>query len=576
MSSLSAVVEKLIHGLGLTEFPCGPGPWRWAVGGEDRADTEDTGSLLDFLDSETSPWHQDQDWSPQAASLRRLAVLSPKALTKNTINGHFTTLRISDKDVCVIDEELVRFTKLEELVLSANSLTDVPSRFLPASLRVLEVRNNHISSLSSLTSAPPPSLLYLGLAWNPLSSAEDISHLTGLHWPALVCLDLRFCDYSDQCVLLGALSSLPCLRSLLLEGNPFSLTSSYPGLTIDSLPQISCLDTQWISVEERQAFKGLAHITGVESACARATLRLGRLQGIPDPRIPNECDFPLVSFSYSVSYDFYTHSLPDKQGNKCETMIEDTKVGLSPEVTREAVDPCIQAITGEHVSSHSTHRLPWSECIDFSETQTHVVKDLRGFKSFLNQGMCIRVEEEKILSWPVSSEDAAGTKPGPKETKAGKGKETPNKAVPTKDKPKDKKKKALPELVQDAPIRRTLVSQHVPLHSLLQTGQRLEMICDFGPLALESHSHDKDVKVKEEKKKEESKRGRGGSEKKNTAAKGKGKPTKESDEGSVMSSHIESVSVELWVDLGRWKSAAEAQLQLTPSKDSNHQPLDHR
>lgn len=64
--------------------------------------------------------------------------------------------------------------------------------------------------------------------------------------PQLVCLDLSDCEFKDQQALLSALSTLTCLRTLVLEGNPFTLAPSYPGFTVDSLPQLSCLDTSWI------------------------------------------------------------------------------------------------------------------------------------------------------------------------------------------------------------------------------------------------------------------------------------------------------------------------------------------
>lgn len=48
------------------------------------------------------------------------------------------------------------------------------------------------------------------------------------------------------------------------------------------------------------------------------------------------------------------------------------------------------------VSRHSTSKLTWSECMDFSDTQTYTVSDLEGLKRFLNQGLYLRIEEEKV------------------------------------------------------------------------------------------------------------------------------------------------------------------------------------
>lgn len=58
---------------------------------------------------------------------------------------------------------------------------------------------------------------------------------------------------------------------------------------------------------------------------------------------------------------------------------------------------------------------------------------------------------------------------------------SPAKSAATKDKPKDKKRKSVPDLVQGSPVRRTLGSAHVSLQSLVQGGQKVTVICDFGP-----------------------------------------------------------------------------------------------
>ncbi len=48
------------------------------------------------------------------------------------------------------------------------------------------------------------------------------------------------------------------------------------------------------------------------------------------------------------------------------------------------------------VSRHSTSKLTWSECMDFSDTQTYIVSDLESLKRFLNRGLHLRIEEEKV------------------------------------------------------------------------------------------------------------------------------------------------------------------------------------
>ncbi|XP_051278475.1 leucine-rich repeat-containing protein 43-like isoform X1 [Dicentrarchus labrax] len=611
-NTLSAVLEKQIHRLCLKDFPCGYGSWRKTGYGAGGAETEETDALLDLLSCPHSPWLYDESWSPQAPALRQLAVLAPERLHAGFIYNYFTTLRIVDKGVSVIDDGLLKFSKLEELVLSANKISDIPAVNLPSTLKILELRANQLSALNSLTSCPPPRLHYLGLASNKLRTHEDVSHLTGRHWPLLVCLDLSDCEFQDQQTLLNALSTLPCLRTLVLEGNPFILACCYPGFTVDSLPQLSCLDASWISPEERHCFRGMAKMSGLIVDRASATVSVGRMRGIPDPLLSadeNTPDFPVVTYRYFITYEFLSHQTPmnlkldseskfdaaatthvtdggssdaDFNPNKKETSKLDRRDSMCTE------DTCRDTA---HVSRHCTSKLTWSESMDVSDTQTYIVKDLSGLKRFLNQGLYLSIEEEKVLSWPAVSEDVTVAKPSRtgKEKKGAKGKESPIKSGSTKDKSKDKKKKSLPELVQDTPIRRILGSVHVPLQSLIKRGQKVNVLCDFGALhtepeveAIQTPEKGPGKKIKEDKKKEEKEsKHRGGSDTKqrNTASsKGKGKGRKECEmdvlTDNSVSVQLEPVTVELSVELEKWQSASEAyQLLHLHQNSQSKQPV---
>lgn len=153
-----------------------------------------------------------------------------------------------------------------------------------------------------------------------------------------MCLDLSNCEFEDQQALLGALSTLPSLRTLVLEGNPFTLAPSYPGFTVDTLPRLSCLDTSWISAEERHRFRGFANngtcetygerdafvslefpksaavifsmCTDVAADWASCTVSVGEVRGIPDPlaRVDESiADFPVVNYGYFITYEFLSH-----------------------------------------------------------------------------------------------------------------------------------------------------------------------------------------------------------------------------------------------------------------------------
>lgn len=64
--------------------------------------------------------------------------------------------------------------------------------------------------------------------------------------------------------------------------------------------------------------------------------------------------------------------------------------------------------------------------------------------------------------------------------------QSPIKPNSTKDKSKDKKKKSVPELVRDAPVRRILGSVHIPLQSLVKGSQKVNILCDLCALHKES------------------------------------------------------------------------------------------
>ncbi|KAM7416689.1 hypothetical protein PAMA_018649 [Pampus argenteus] len=564
-NTLSAVLEKQIRRLCLNDFPCGRGSWRMTRDSTEGAETEETDALLDLLSCSHSPWRQDESWSPQAPALRRLAVLTPKLLRRDFVYNYFTTLRIVDENVSVIDDGLLKFSKLEELVLSANKISKVHAENLPSSLK-------------------------------------------------LVCLDLSDCEFQAQQTLLNALSTLPCLRTLVLEGNPLTLVPSYPGFTVDSLPQLSCLDASWISPEERHRFRGMAKMSDLIVDWASATVSVGRVRGISDPLTSvdeNAPDFPVVTYSYFITYVFLSHQTNQEVNSEFELNTAATED--SPEVSSCDVDLQLNrnyerkksetrdlAMNAEETlcdiaceSRHSTSRLTWTERMDFSDKQTYIIRDLGSFKKFLNQGLDLRIEEEKVQSWPAASEDIPVAK---KEKKAGKGKDSPVKSGSTKS--KDKKKKSMPELVHDAPVRRILGSVHVSLQSLVKGGRKVDVLCDLGVLHTEPEVHAaaallkgktliatygatnsiirsqtnmesllKKIKEEDKKKEEKEPKWRGSSsagQKSTAAAKGKGKGRKEreadvpKDSLNSVSVQLEPVTVELSVELEKWQSASEA------------------
>ncbi|XP_047238035.1 leucine-rich repeat-containing protein 43-like isoform X2 [Girardinichthys multiradiatus] len=599
---LSAVLKKLIRRLYLNDFPCGNGPWRPTKDDPDGIEKESIDDLLYLLRCPHSPWrHEDVSWSPQASELRELAVLEPSCLNTDFIHNYFTTLTIRGRDVLAIDSGLLKFSKLEELILSVNLISEIPTENLPSTLKVLELRANRLSSLSGLTNRPPPQLQYLSLASNSLGSHKDIRHLTGRHWPQLVCLDLSDCEFQEQRSLLTALKTLPRLRTLLLKGNPFTLAPAYPGFTVDSLPQLLCLDASWISSPETYRFRGLAKMDDLIEDVASVTVSLSWLRGIPDPLmiVDKKAKFPVITYRYFISYQFLSNHTSDNQGDDSESKLEaashvtedeSIRSDLQPNVERQVsiLDTRVSAVStneticeAAHLSQYRTSKLTWSDYMNLSYTLTHTVSSLGDLKRFFNQGLCLNLEEEKILSWPAAAEDVPLVKPSlTSKGKKGK-KEEQVKPAPTKDKPKDKKSKCAPGLVEDPPIRRVLASAQVLLQSLVQGNQRVSVVCDLRPLNADSEveaaqtQKDLERKLNGDKKEEDKKpkpgEGRSAAQRNSMALKGKHKDTRKPDVDDPTSLSVpvqqEPVTVELCVELEKWRTASEAHRLITPAQN---------
>eukprot|EP00105_Crassostrea_gigas_P041040 XP_019925188.1 PREDICTED: leucine-rich repeat-containing protein 43 isoform X4 [Crassostrea gigas] len=340
--------EKQLRTLCLREFPCGTGSWRetktknlqllkskdnvdsrFSVTLKDfGADHEKTENLEEHVTSKYSPWHLDYSWSKEAKKLRELAVKSPWLIDDNFILSFFKTLRICDKNVTEVDENLLKFRALEELTLSANRIITVNSKNLPTSLKVLELCANQISDISALCVRPPP-LIHLGLGSNKISFIGD--YLTGDYWPNLLSLDLSHNNLSDLLDVIRKLGSLPKLRNLILQGNPLSLIPGYRGYTIDSLRKLSILDDIMISADEKHHYKGLARRREYILDEAKVSLEVTYIKGVPMPdelKNPEEQpEFPKIERKYFVQFMF-----PQDVSQKAEIfqICDDDFNGLSP------------------------------------------------------------------------------------------------------------------------------------------------------------------------------------------------------------------------------------------------------
>ncbi|XP_019741041.1 leucine-rich repeat-containing protein 43 isoform X2 [Hippocampus comes] len=564
--ALSAVLDKHIRRLCLDQFPCGKGSWRKDGGGggsEAEAVTEDTDTLLDLLSCPHSPWHHDEPWSPQAAALQRVAVVQPERLDADFVCSYFRKLRIVDKDLPA------------EVLQPAGTCAQRQSHLRDLSREPPQDAKGFGAACQPAArpgpaghlSAPSPAVSRAGCQPSGIPSRRHPAHRK----PELVCLDLSECDFREQRPLLKALGTLPCLRTLVLEGNPFTLAPSYPGFAVDALPRLSYLDAAWIAPEERHRYRGMANMSHLLVDWASATVCVGVMQGVPDPQLdadPDAPEFPVVSYSYVISYMFFSHQstayrevvigAAAKRQSQGQGQDQGQDQGAEPIQTpnkrtvKETV--VVQAAAGSqeqaafsYESRYSTSSQPWADSVDFGDTVTFVVRDLSGFQKFLHQGFSIFIEQEKILSWPTEASDDA---PG-QGVADNKGK---------KAKTKDKRKKTVVELVADPPVTTVVASSHVPLHGLLSGYPKVDVLCDFGPLHKDPPPEDAaaatdEVAGMDNKAKDDSKKkgGRAGNKKTATA-----KGTRRGEDGDADTpTRAETATLELSVELKKWRHASE-------------------
>uniref|UniRef100_A0A2K5PVW0 Leucine rich repeat containing 43 n=1 Tax=Cebus imitator TaxID=2715852 RepID=A0A2K5PVW0_CEBIM len=513
--TVSAAVREHLRKLCLREFPCGAGSWNksrflpqtWRTWRELVPREEDVVSpgeetveaLLGLVRSPQSPWALLNDSNSEDSFLRELAIRNPLMIRDTFFYSYFRSLRVVDKEVTLVDKDLLKFLKLEELVLSANRIKEVEAANLPPTLK-----------------------------------------------PNLVSLDLGFNDLTDLQSMLASLRTLRHLRLLVLQGNPLALVPYYRGLTVDSLAQLCVLDDITVSPNEKHLFRGLSLNADLLAQEAQFVVTIGNVRGLLDTSLLDPepgPEGPFITYSYYVTYDFvkdeegeaneYTDVLAEivKPSPSLELLVEE-----SPEEVIENVIEDVEEVTEEVEGSleseveewgesevsvisvlstvlptprasaeelaklrpridprlcpspgtvlfNTTHK-PWAEVIPCNYEMQHVLRDLVPLKAFLLAGTTVTIVEEKILSWPavlpaVDSPLSAKKGKGEKDKKEkekdrkGKGEKEPAK-VP-------KKKKEPPkELRQDPPILQVLGRGLVVLEPLLVGEPLVSTVCNFG------------------------------------------------------------------------------------------------
>ncbi|GAB5579005.1 leucine-rich repeat-containing protein 43 isoform X1 [Prionailurus iriomotensis] len=416
-------------------------------------------ALLGLVRSPHSPWALLEGSSAEDRFLRELAIQNPLMLKDTFFYSYFRSLRVVDKQVSLVDKDLLKFLNLEELVLSANQIQEIDAVNLPPTLKVLELYGNEIRSMECLCAAPPPRLQHLGLGHNKLLGPLESLYVTSNHWPNLVSLDLSFNDLTDLQGMMASLSSLRRLRLLVLQGNPLALLPYYRGFTIDSLSQLCVLDDITVSPSEKHQFRGLGRSGDLLARQAQLVVTIGNVKGVQDTSVLDPepgPQGPFITYSYYVTYDFVEEE--EGEGSEyggvlaeivmpspsTEQLAEDIPEDVPEEVFEEHEDSAesgLSAQSGEREDSlvsggsaplpgvadsaeelaklrprrdprlcpspgawtilFSTVRKPWTDVIPCSYEMQHTLKDLVPLKAFLLAGTTVTIVEEKILSWPA-------------------------------------------------------------------------------------------------------------------------------------------------------------------------------
>ncbi|KAM9621909.1 leucine-rich repeat-containing protein 43 [Trichechus inunguis] len=558
--TVSAAVREHLRRLCLKEFPCGTGSWNksrflpqtWRTWRELVPREEETVSageetveaLLGLVRSPHSPWALPSDSSAEDCFLRELAIQNPLMLSDVFFCSYFRSLRVVNKGVSLVDKGLLKFPKLEELVLSANRIREVKASNLPPTLKVLELYGNEITSVECLCACPPPGLQHLGLGHNKLLGPLESLYVTADHWPNLVSLDLGFNDLTDLQSMVDSLHTLRQLRLLVLQGNPLALVPYYRGLTVDTLSRLCVLDDITVSPNEKHQFRGLSVNGDLLAHEAQLVVTIGNIRGVLDSSVLDPepgPEGPFIAYSYYVTYDF----VEDEEAEGSEyagVLAEIVKPSSSPEIVpeespeedveeaEESVESGGMTESGELEGSvsvrgsavlqrsidsaeelaklrpridprlcpspgtvlFSTARKPWSDVIPCNYEMQHTLRDLVPLKAFLLAGTTVTIVQEKILSWPLvapPSESPLTTKKGKlekdKKDKDDKKRRDDKKRKGEKEASKEqkgpKKKKELPkELRQDPPILTVLGRGMVALESLLAGESLMSTVCNFG------------------------------------------------------------------------------------------------
>ncbi|KFO23539.1 Leucine-rich repeat-containing protein 43 [Fukomys damarensis] len=437
-------------------------------------------ALLGLVRSPQSPWALPEDSSAEDQFLRELAIQSPLMIRDTFFYSYFRSLRVVDKQVSQVDRDLLKFLKLEELVLSANRIKEVDAANLPPTLKVLELYGNELGSAECLCAHPPPGLQHLGLGQNQLCGPSECLYVTASHCTLGLTGHLR-------------VPTVGCCRELDCPGGPGCPPPGPAGRAPTDCDCFSALlRPGYLLPQEAQLLVTLGNIRGVVDSSV--------LDPEPGP------EGPFVAYSYYVTYDFLEEEEEEEQARergeaseyggvlaKIVKPASSTEL-LGEEPAEDAAEESLESTTIPSSSAprtvlFSTDHKPWADVIACSYEAQHSIRDLGSLKAFLLAGTTVTIVEEKILSWPAvtppgDSPLAAKKGKGENEKKK-KGKDGKDQRGKAQEAPKErdashKKREAPKELRQDPPVLHVLGSGLVALEPLLAREPVVSTVCNFG------------------------------------------------------------------------------------------------
>lgn len=168
----------------------------------------------------------------------KLGPLNKNLASESHLKPFFKHLCLPQLSVTVLDDDACKFTNLAFLDVSRNSLTAIDN--LPPQLKFLKAYNNKIQSV---TCRKMPSLVFLGLGYNALST-EAVEQLS-LRFRSLLSLDIAYNNITNiRQSVAQDIAALDKLKHLSIAGNPITLLPYYRLVLARYLPQLQLLDEQ--------------------------------------------------------------------------------------------------------------------------------------------------------------------------------------------------------------------------------------------------------------------------------------------------------------------------------------------